>query len=224
MTRTDDLPQAGAGPRVGLLIAMRAERPACVPEPPPGRPCLWQTGRGTVAVVICGVGQKRARTAAERLCAEFDPELLLSLGTCGAAGKGLAVGELLLAERVVHGGQAIATTGPCAHELGRLLAGRLTVCTGEVETVDRLAFSRRGLRATALGVEMEAYAIAQVAALHGLPSLVVKAASDILPEQPGLGSLLEWLRHWQASFGLAKRTLDEFARIYFQVDGPGATA
>jgi nucleoside phosphorylase len=224
MTHTDDRPQAGARPRVGLLIAMRAERPACVPEPPSGHPCLWQTGRGAVGVVICGVGQKRARAAAERLCAELHPEMLLSLGTCGAAGKRLAVGELLLAERVVHRGQAIATTGPCADELQRRLAGRLNVRTGEVETVDRPAFSRRGLAVATLGVEMEAYAIAQVAALHGLPALVVKAASDTLPEQPGLGSLLKWLRHWQANFGLAKRTLNEFARIYFEVDGPRATA
>jgi nucleoside phosphorylase len=203
---------------------MRAERPACVPEPLPGRAHLWQTGRGAVAVVICGVGQKRAGVAAERLCAEFHPKLLLSLGTCGAAGAGLAVGELLLAERVVHRGQAIATTGPCAQELGRLLAGRLAIQTGEVETVDRPAFSRRGLRATTLGVEMEAYAIAQVAARHDLPALVVKAASDIVPEKPGLGSMLEWLRQWRASFELAKRTINKFARIYFEVEGPSARA
>ena len=71
---------------------------------------------------------------------------------------------------------------------------------------------------------MEAYTIAEVAARHGLPVLVVKAASDRVPAERGLGSLLEWLSQWQGSFGLAKKTIDEFAQIYFAVDGPVATA
>jgi nucleoside phosphorylase len=90
--------------------------------------------------------------------------------------------------------------------------------------VDRPAFSRRGLAASTLGVEMEAYAIAQVAARHGLPALVVKAVSDIVPDEPGLGSLLEWLRQWRSNFGLAKKMINEFAQIYFAVDEPGVTA
>ncbi len=223
MTYTEPSP-AGARRTVGLLIAMRGETPECVPAPPPGHARLWQSGWGDVAVVLCGVGQKRARAAAERVCMLFQPDLLLSLGTCGAGGDGLRVGELLLAESVVYKGQAIATTGPHTDEMGRRLAGRLAFRTGEVETVDRPAFSRLGLRTTTLGVEMEAFAIAEVAARHGLPLLVVKAASDVIPAEPALGNLLALPSHWQANFGLARRTIDQFARIYFEMDGPDATA
>ncbi len=207
--------------RIGLAIAMRAEATALFVSPAAGSITTYAMGRGAVGLLISGIGARRARAAAERLCAQFHPHYLMSLGVCGAVDDRLAVGDLVVADRVLRGGDSVALISP--HTEDALAAARQAGCNthlGAVRTFDRPLLSRRRLGAGVLAADMEGYAVAEVAWEHGLPMVVVKAISDIVPERATPRTVGAWLWRFRAGFAVARQTLARFADLYFGTPSP----
>jgi len=210
-------PARDDGPRVGVVIAMRAEATALFASPAVGSITTYVTERGTVGLLISGIGARRARAAAERLCAQFRPNYLVSLGVCGAVDERLAVGDLVVADRVLRGGDSVALASPHAKEalaVARQAGG--TAHLGAVQTFDRPLLSRHGLGPGVLGVDIECYAVAEVAHEHGLPAVAVKAISDVVPERATPRTVSAWLWHFRAGFAVARLALAGFADLYFR--------
>ena len=123
------------------------------------------------AVVICaGIGRLAASRGAQALVDEYKLMWLMSCGLCGGLNDTLAVGEVLEIARVID--VTAAKSYPTA-------AGTVTLLT-----VDRVLGVKEKLRLaekySAQAVDMEAAAVAEVAAASRLPFMAVKAISDQL--------------------------------------------
>lgn len=185
---------------IAIFAAMEVETRACLPalttpEHRAGRfPAVHADG-----VAICQTGLGRiAREAADDFIREHDPQAVLSVGTAGGLAPDVALGEIVLCDRVWHSqepGSAAGNPDLIKAALAAAEGEGLTARRGGSVTVDTVAWSpeeKAVLRASGAPdiVEMESFWIGQAAASRGLPYLAIRAISDDannrLVEIPGL--------------------------------------
>jgi adenosylhomocysteine nucleosidase len=171
----------------GIVAALAAEARLLGRARPHG--AVLALADGTL-LVISGMGPDAAADAAQRLL-EAGATALVSFGVAGGLDPRLEVGALVLPEEVISAdgarhatargwrelvAAAVADRYPARH--GALLTCRKPLCSPAEKAT---AFRETG----AVAVDMEGFAIAEVAARRGLPFLAVRsvldAADDTLP-------------------------------------------
>jgi adenosylhomocysteine nucleosidase len=121
-------------------------------------------------VVCCGPGYKNASRATQRAIESFAPEMAVSLGFAGALTPELRVGDIFMPRHIVSERTGSAFTSP---------RGRGTLVTAErVAGPERKSVLVGRFRAQA--VDMEAAAVASVAAARDCEFLALKVISDTL--------------------------------------------
>ena len=175
--------------RLGIVTAMPLER-------------SWlasTTGGARPAVEVCGVGATGARRAALRLV-DLGVDALASWGMAAGLDPQLAPGTVVIPARVIESSAASGYT-PDVHWRQRLLdrlGHAVTVCGDPIadapailDTPDAKAaiFERIG----AAAADMESAAVAQVAAEHELPFLVIRVVLDAaeISLPGGLGRVID---------------------------------
>jgi hopanoid-associated phosphorylase len=105
---------------------------------------------------------------------------VLSFGLCGALDRGLCVGDLVLADRVISGEERLPTDPIWTAALAAALpsARRGDMAAGEV--IVGSAGGKAALRRAtgAVAVDMESHAVARAAVAAGIPFAVLRAVSD----------------------------------------------
>lgn len=136
---------------------------------------------GSGARVIVGGGQ------AKRLAQELGAALatggaagVLSFGLCGALDPALKAADLVVADTVIFGDQAVATDDAWS---GRLRTALPKAKFGPVAAGDHMVPDVEGkarlFHATrVLAVDMESHIVAALASQHGVPFAVLRAVSD----------------------------------------------
>lgn len=175
-------PDEPDGDVIGLVVALPAEaRSMGVHGVHPGTCARW--ARGWIAV--SGVGAHNAMRAAERLLA-CGITRLANWGVAGALDASLAPGDVMVPERVLYSidDRQGFTTDPhgSARLLERLSTGvevrRGTLWSAEQPVATRAEKHDIAERTGAVAVDMEAAAVAAVAARANLPFVAVKAICD----------------------------------------------
>ena len=141
-----------------------------------------------LSVTAGGVGFERAQAAAERMVREVAPELLVATGFCGAVDPSLATGDLVAGGTVREGRRF-----PPEERAVSAVPGARRADTLWVPAVRRNLGAVEG----AAAVDMESAAVAEVAAAHALPFLMLRAVLDT-PDAP-LASDYRWttiLKPW----------------------------
>ena len=160
-------------PRVGIVTAMETEVAPLVRH--------WRISVGEFggrrykffetsdAVLLCGgIGYEAGRRAAEAIVARAQPALLVAAGLAGGLGPQWTLGKTLVAGTVIDEltGRSMAT----AQGEGVVVSSR---------EIAGLARKRElAARFHADLVDMEGFAVGEVAEAHGLPFLAAKAVSD----------------------------------------------
>ena len=189
--------------RMLLIIAAASHELAGLPglvrhRSPDVRWLASATIRGQEAMLVAnGVGRRAVSRGARALLARRRFRGIVSTGFAGALDPALDVGEVLVADRILHGGHAYPARNPSACPPG--------VRSGALLTVDEVigtARAKRDLaRSGALAVDMEAAAVAGLAAERELPFYCVRSISDGASEDlpvdfnralRGDGSLSPW--------------------------------
>jgi adenosylhomocysteine nucleosidase len=133
-------------------------------------------------IVIPGGGDSPALAAKlEAAFRQHHPRGVVSVGLGGALSPALAVGDWVVADRIVGDGEAWPTETGWAAELQARLGAKAhlgPIAASETMVVD--AASKAALRAAtgALAVDMESHVAARFAAAHGLPFAVLRVISD----------------------------------------------
>jgi len=146
--------------------------------------------RDAALVQLGGVGPEAAAAAARELVAA-GASALVSWGMAGGLDPALRPGSLVLPGEILsHEGAVLPTSAPWCQRLGAAIGpwgepmrGRLLTSPRPIASV---AEKERLFRDTgAAAVDMESYAIAQIAAAHGVPFIAVRviidAAQDAVP-------------------------------------------
>ena len=159
--------------RLGIVAAMPLER----------RWLASTAGGARPAVEVCGVGAAGARRAALRLV-DLGVDALASWGMAAGLDPGLAAGAVVIPDRVI-GSQAheYAPDSLWRRRVLDRLGEAVTVCDDpladtptilDIPDVKGAIFERTG----AAAADMESAAVAQVAAEHELPLLVIRVVLD----------------------------------------------
>ena len=137
-------------------------------------------GDSEIVAGVMGVGGVRAGGEAERLIVRYKPGRIILIGYSGALDPSLVSGKLIRPRCVVNeNGQVIELHDdgpPRVGEAGECGGGCLLTVDRGVSGVDekRCLFEKYG----AVAVDMESYAIGQVAMSQGIPLLIRRAISD----------------------------------------------
>lgn len=163
--------------------------------------CGTLSGR-EVAVAQCGVGKVNAAICAQTLILALKPQLIVNIGVAGALAADLSIGDLVIAESVVHHDADTSSLGdpigmvstvnrvyfPCDESAREALlsaargagfaarAGR--VASGDQFVCDPARKQWILKTFSAHVCEMEAGAIAQTCFVNNVPCAIVRAVSD----------------------------------------------
>ena len=149
-----------------------------------------------VSLVESGMGPLRGAAATQALISLAAPSLILNFGFAGGLSPDLAVGDLVLAERVLRLERGVLTEAPappCAPAAGllqRLGPSPLCVRGGTFITADAIMNKKEvaallGSAATCAVLEMETAAVFEKAAAAGIPALALRGISDAAGEELG---------------------------------------
>lgn len=120
-----------------------------------------------------GAGAARAAHAAKFGISECRPDVMVSMGFCGALDPALEIGDVFVATEVETGGRRIPVCQPQSsqpHTAGVLAS---------IDRVAQTAAEKQALRASgASAVEMEAAGVAGRAAQHSIPFFCVRSVTD----------------------------------------------
>jgi nucleoside phosphorylase len=169
-------------PNIGLIVAMRAEVPHMLKE----LTGIYRIGDNAIRVAVSGIGLKRARRATQQVCTGslgFLPDLLINSGFCGAVRDKLDIGHLIIANRLAYRDREIQLENSPIEKIVDLLDGS-EFHVGKLQTFNWPVLSRAKVAGDTLAVDMESFAIAQTAATYHIPTIIIKAVSDIVPSTP----------------------------------------
>jgi adenosylhomocysteine nucleosidase len=132
-------------------------------------------------VAVSGMGARAAAAAAHSLI-EAGVASLMTFGVAGGLDPALSAGTLLLPEQIASpDGRCLSTSEAWCRQLRATLgektfAGTLFTSELPVDSVD--AKSRTFTQTGALAVDMESFAVAEVAAEHCIPFVALRAIVD----------------------------------------------
>lgn len=165
-------------------------------------------GTHEVIVVQSGIGKVLSSITTSLLIQQYGVDLVINTGSAGGIGAGLAVGDVVIAERLAY--HDVDATGfgyaygqvpggmPLYYEALPIWIEKMTqaatktglnVKVGTIVTGDSFISADDKVKEIlghfpeALACEMEGAAIAQTASQFGVPSLVVRAMSDTADHQ-----------------------------------------
>lgn len=183
--------------RVVILTAMAEERAA-----------FWRRRFDPdVVIAATGEGSRKAARAANRLCADYRPELVVGAGVAGALTEDLGVGDIFVARRVLDSAGEAPPPDPRltarASAMPGTRSGTLISVERPLVTASEKAACGANVDAPA-AVDMESAAWARTAAAHGIPYVVIRAVSDgARDELPGyLSRCMDrngGIRRWQVA-------------------------
>lgn len=137
----------------------------------------------------CGLGKVMAAATTQMLIDLFEVDLVINFGSCGGLAPELAIGDLVLASRVIEydflSEYKKSPVTNCAPELvDSLQASFPEWRVGPLASADRNADTpavRTGLfeRYQALAADWEGASIVRVAKRMGVPALVLRGVTDI---------------------------------------------
>jgi adenosylhomocysteine nucleosidase len=137
-------------------------------------------------VVIPGGGDSTGlATKLEAALRQHAPRGVASVGLGGALSPALAVGDWVVADHIVAGGETWAAHPTWAAELFARLCSPMAVkahlgviAAGDAMVVDAAAKAALRTATGAIAVDMESHVAARVAAAHGLPFATLRTISD----------------------------------------------
>jgi len=161
----------------------------------------FQISAWNCILVQCGIGMKRAAQATKSLLAEWQPQRLVSFGVSGALEHDVSVGDVVFIRQAcqlkdgrVGAPRALAPLSSGAKlAAAQALAGR-AACWDEGRTIttkgSQLASLEEGVPVHPV-LDMETFAIAEMAAAAGIPVLSLRSISDN-PKEPLPFRIEDW--------------------------------
>jgi hypothetical protein len=131
---------------------------------------------GETLLVCAGMGAAAARHSAETVVSRLRPSFLISAGLAGALVEGWKVGQVMIPNTIIDSVSRRHIAWNWANKLDPAPVGGVLLSGSEVAGPEakRLLARQYGGQA----IDMEAEAVAAVAAAAGVPFLAVKAISD----------------------------------------------
>lgn len=156
-----------------------------------------------------GVGKVNAAINTQYIIDTFHPDTIINTGVAGGLGKGLRIGDIVIAEYLVQhdfdvtflgyakghmcdgGDKTKATKYYCDKNLAEVFEKTINekmteikyhkgvIASGDIFISDKNQKEKINKKFDAIAVEMEGCAVAQTATRNGVPFIVIRAISDL---------------------------------------------
>ena len=181
--------------KIGIIAAMPQELKILVEALENGEKLLrlgkvyytGSIGRHEVVLVESGIGKVMSAMSVAVLSNDFKVEAIINTGSAGAVAPGMAVGDIVLADKLAYHDVDVTAFGykygqmagqPLYFESSRyFVSGLITTGDSFIASEEKVAAIREHFPEV-LAVEMEGAAIAQAAHAAGRPFMVIRAMSD----------------------------------------------
>ncbi|MBU0992768.1 MAG: hypothetical protein KJ737_09780 [Proteobacteria bacterium] len=200
-------------PKIGFIIAQRKEIPFLFQD----TAMVHQLNDNLIKLIISGIGPKKAGEAIKHLCRDpetFFPDYLINLGFCGSTQDELKIGDLVIANRLSYKNREIQLENIYMDKLKDIFQGS-KYHVGKIRTFDFPVLSRKNLCQDTLAVDMESFAIGEMAMTYQIPVIIFKIVSDIVSPQINVKNLWRQLKNRIKYRQLVKHQLDTIADQYF---------
>lgn len=206
--------------KVGLICATKCELPEIIPYRNSKQIQIYTIGGNDIGVIISDVGPENAKTATNKLYLDYKPDWITVLGICGGSQTKLAIGDIVVADKIHYNGNEISLKCSLLEDVKTCLSKNfITYHVGKLQTFDHPVLSRKEVLADVLGVDMESYVIAHEAKKLNIPSITIKSISDILPDKkPILIPKIRLSYRISKNLVIAMKGLNEFSNKYFSYD------
>jgi nucleoside phosphorylase len=164
-----------------LLTAMRSEMPRCAAAISRSG-SLFGHGQCRLHNAVCGIGMKSAALATSLYCQTYSPDLLLMTGFCAAALPDMRIGDLVLAQSYRYATTILSRHFPHPRAVSESDAPSAILRQGTMESFIGPVYSRKGIHPASCGVDMESFSVAETARRCHIPVIIIKAVSDIIPD------------------------------------------
>ena len=155
-----------------LVVAVHKEIPASFYE-----------AKGPIArVLVSNVGPQKASLAMRQVIDSRKPDMFVCLGLCGGVQDDLAIGEVIIADKVCWQGQELELE--IDPVLIKLLDGQINYRQGKFETFADMVSDRNLVSPKTVAVDQESYFYVKEAQSANIPIMVIKSVSDIVPTTP----------------------------------------
>lgn len=138
-----------------------------------------------IVIAHTGAGCDKMQRTAEFCIKEYKPELLINVGYCGALSPNLSLGDIVIADSVIHEtkGNSIATNSNtekianiCANNQLKFHKGVILSVDKVVETPHEKAYL--GTKFSAIAVDMESFGLARAAENSKTAFAVIRSVLD----------------------------------------------
>ena len=168
--------------KIGIIAAMPQELKILVESLQNGEKHLrlgkvyytGSIGRHEVVLVESGIGKVMSAMSVAVLANDFKVEAIINTGSAGALASGIAVGNIVLADKLAYHDVDVTAFG---YKYGQMAGQPITTGDSFIASEEKVAAIREHFPEV-LAVEMEGAAIAQAAHAAGRPFMVIRAMSD----------------------------------------------
>jgi adenosylhomocysteine nucleosidase len=175
--------------------------------------CETELNGDRTILVADGAGMQRAGAAADVARRHVRPDVVVSVGFCGAIDPDLALNDMFVASGVID------RENKKRYPAAQTPVSKSPSAAGDILSVDRVANTaaeKRELRATgARAVEMEAAAVASRAEIWNVPFYCIRSVSDTAGESFEIDFNL--MRDGQGRFSRGRIALSALARPWSRI-------
>ena len=202
--------------KIGLITALEIEVPDQIGYNYSKEIQKFKNKENEIAVIVSGVGQEKAIAATKKLCIEYKPDVIFFLGFCGGVKEGCKKSDLFIAESIHYNGSEIKIDRESLDFIKeKLSAKKLNSCFGKIQTFDKVVLSKKEIAVDIVAVEMESYAAVKEAKKYGIPMILIRAVSDIIPDKKSIFAKIRAQREFIRNIDDAKKSLNNVYEILF---------
>ncbi len=144
----------------------------------------------SLVLVRTGIGKVRAREALSRVLETHTPAMIVSLGYAGGTHPSLKVGDILIADQVIQGSDAVQSTDSALADLAADLPApkNCSVHKGSLLTMESVISrpevkKKLGEHYGCLALDMETSVLAQLAQERDIPFLSLRSITDAVDQE-----------------------------------------
>lgn len=200
--------------KIGIITALEFEVPDQIDYNKTDDILKIKTKGYEIGVTVSGVGQKNAIAATKKLCVEYKPDIIFFLGFCGGLLKNCKACDLLLADSIHYNGDEIKIDKKSLEFIKQKLSkNQCNPVIGKFQTFDKVVLSKKDIALGVVAVEMESYGALKEANKYGIPTIIVRSVSDIIPDKKPFFAKIKAQKEFLKNIGNAKKSLNDFYEI-----------
>jgi nucleoside phosphorylase len=199
-----------------FIFAMKSELPTIF------KPIIhdYVFNKHTITISLCGIGMKNASHAIQKLFqlkTISTIDLIITIGFCGGISDDNTIGDIIIADRVMHRSCSILLPAKPISAVKNLFLS-IPLHIGCIESFSHPVFSKKNVQKNVLGVDMEGFALAEHTQQWKVPLLMIKVISDIVQDKLSITHTIQQIQKVKKTIRILHPQIDFIVTALIESD------